>query len=68
VWTKIGQCLEDSSSNYPFPVVTNRAGAGQGQGRARRPRQPLQGARQSAISKSAISIKEILGENRGTCI
>jgi hypothetical protein len=32
VWTKIGQCLEDSSSHCPFPVelVTNRAGAGQG--------------------------------------
>jgi hypothetical protein len=32
VWTKIGQCLEDSSSLCPFPVelVTNRAGAGQG--------------------------------------
>jgi hypothetical protein len=33
VWTKIGQCLEDSSSHCPFPVelVTNRAGQG-GQG------------------------------------
>jgi hypothetical protein len=32
VWTKIGQCLEDSSSHCPFPVelVTNRAGARQG--------------------------------------
>ncbi len=32
VWTKIGQCLEDSFSHCPFPVelVTNRAGAGQG--------------------------------------
>jgi hypothetical protein len=30
VWTKIGQCLEDSSSHCPFPVelVTNRAGHG----------------------------------------
>jgi hypothetical protein len=30
VWTKIGQCLEDSFSHYPFPVelVTNRAGQG----------------------------------------
>jgi len=38
VWTKIGQCLEDSSSHCPFPVeqVTNRAGR-QGQGRAGRP-------------------------------
>jgi hypothetical protein len=58
VWTKIGQCLEDSSSHCPFPVelVTNRAGAG-------RPGQPLWGA-----ARGAISIKEILGENRGTCI
>jgi len=31
VWTKIGQCLEDSSSHCTFPVVTNRAGWG-GQG------------------------------------
>jgi hypothetical protein len=35
VWTKIGQCLEDSSSHCPFPValsvMTNRAGQG-GQG------------------------------------
>jgi len=30
VHTKIGQCLEDSSSHCPFPVVTNRTGAGQG--------------------------------------
>jgi hypothetical protein len=32
VWTKIGQCLEDSFSHCPFPMelVTNRAGAGQG--------------------------------------
>jgi hypothetical protein len=30
VWTKIGQCLEDSSSHCPFAVelVTNRAGQG----------------------------------------
>ncbi len=37
VWTKIGQCLEDSFSHCPFPVelVTNRAGQGRaGQGRA----------------------------------
>jgi hypothetical protein len=31
VWTKIGQCLEDSSSHCTLPVVTNRAGWG-GQG------------------------------------
>ncbi len=32
MWTKIGQCLEDSSNHCPFPVelVTNRARAGQG--------------------------------------
>ncbi len=54
------QCLEDSSSHCPFPVelVTNRVG--QGQGRAGH---PLRGATQGAIS-----IKKILGENRGTCI
>jgi len=37
VWTKIGQCLEDSSNHCPFPVelVTNRAGQGMvGQGKA----------------------------------
>jgi hypothetical protein len=63
LWTKIGQCLEDSSSHCPFPVelVTNRAGAGQGM--AGRPGQPLWGA-----ARGAISIKEILWENRGTCI
>jgi hypothetical protein len=33
MWTKIGQCLEDSSSHCPFPVelMTNRVGQG-GQG------------------------------------
>jgi hypothetical protein len=36
---------------------------GDKQGRAGRPGQPLQGA-----GRGAISIKEILGENRGTCI
>jgi len=36
---------------------------GQGRGRAGQPRQPLRGA-----TRGAISIKEILGENRGTCI
>jgi hypothetical protein len=40
-------------------VVTNRPG----QGRAGRPGQSLRGA-----GRGAISIKEILGENRGTCI
>jgi len=47
VWTKIGQCLEDSSSHCPFLVVTNKAG----QGRARRPGQPLRGARRGLIIK-----------------
>jgi len=36
---------------------------GDKQGKAGRPGQPLQGAR-----RGAISIKKILGENRGTCI
>ncbi len=56
VWTKIGQCLEDSSNHCSFPMelVTNRA---------RWPGQPLWGA-----MRGAIFIKEILGENRGTCI
>jgi len=38
-------------------------GAGDKQGRVGRPGQPLRGA-----ARGAISIKEILGENRGTCI
>jgi hypothetical protein len=49
------------SNNGVYLSVTNRAG--QGQGKAERPGQPLWGAAQGAIS-----IKEILGENRGTCI
>jgi len=36
---------------------------GDKQGRVGQPGQPLRGAR-----RGAISIKEILGENRGTCI
>jgi len=55
-----GQCLEDSSSHCPFPVVSV---CGDKQGKAGRPGQPLRGAR-----RGAISIKEILGENRGTYI
>ncbi len=53
VWTKIGQCLEDSSSHCLFPVelVTNRAG---------RPGQLLRG-----VTGGAISIKEILGKTGG---
>jgi hypothetical protein len=39
------------------------AGDKQGEGRAGRPGQPLWGA-----ARGAISIKEIVGENRGTCI
>jgi hypothetical protein len=60
-----GQCLEDSSSHCPFPVSVcgdKQGKAGAGQGRAGRPGQPLRGA-----GRGAISIKEILGENRGTC-
>jgi hypothetical protein len=41
----------------PFPVCGDK------QGRVGRPGQPLRGA-----GRGAISIKEILGENRGTCI
>jgi len=59
VWTKIGQCLENSSS-HSLPVP---CGAGDKQGRTGRPRQPLRGA-----ARGAISIKEILEENWGTCI
>jgi hypothetical protein len=49
----------------PFPVCGDKQGrARQGRAaRAGRPGQPLRGAR-----RGAISIKEILGENRGTCI
>ncbi len=61
-----------SSSHCPFPVelVTNRAGQGQGQGRAGKGRagQGGQGSRCEGTARGAISIKEILGENRGTYI
>jgi hypothetical protein len=48
-----------------FQLLPVPCGAGdkQGRGRAGRPGQPLWGA-----ARGAISIKEILGENRGTCI
>jgi len=54
-----------SNNGVCLSVVTNRAWAGHGQGKAGQGRagQPLQGA-----VRGAISIKEILGENRGTCI
>jgi hypothetical protein len=51
-----GQCLEDSSSHCPFPVVTNRAG----QGKAGRPGQPLRGA-----GRGAILLKKSLGKTGG---
>jgi len=46
-----------------FQSLPIPCGAGDKQGKARRPGQPLRGAVQGAIS-----IKEILGENRGTYI
>jgi len=59
VWTKIGQCLEDSFSHCPF-LVEQIWWCMFVVGRAERPRQPLREA-----GRGAISIKEILGENRG---
>jgi len=48
----------------PFSVCGDKHDrVGAGQGRAGRPGQPLRGA-----GRGAISIKEILGENWGTCI
>jgi hypothetical protein len=57
VWTKIGQCLEDSSSHCPFPVelVTNRAGAGQGG----------QGSRCGGPREVPFLLKKSLGKTRG---
>jgi hypothetical protein len=46
-----------------FQSLPVPCGASDKQGKAGRPRQPLRGA-----ARGAISIKEILGENRGTCI
>jgi ribosomal protein S5 len=53
-----------SNNGVYLSVCGDKQGrVGAGQGRAGRPGQPLRGATQGAIS-----IKEILGENRGTCI
>ncbi len=51
--------------SLPVPCgAGDKQGRGRaGHGRAGRPGQPLWGA-----ERGAISIKEILGENRGTCI
>ncbi len=51
-WAVLGRFFQ----SLPVP-------SGDKQGRAGRPGQPLRGA-----GRGAISIKEILGENRGTCI
>ncbi len=64
VWAVPGrffQSLPVPCGAHSLSVVTNRAG--QGQGKVGRPGQPLRGVR-----RGAISIKEILGENWGTCI
>jgi hypothetical protein len=62
VWTKIGQCLEDSSSHCPFPVelVTNRAGAGQGMAG-----QGGQGSRCVGPREVPFLLKKSLGKTRG---
>jgi hypothetical protein len=62
VWTKIGQCLEDSSSHCPFPVelVTNRVG--QGQGRAG---QGGQGSRCGGPREVPFLLKKSLGKTGG---
>jgi len=53
-WAVLGRFFQ----SLPVPC-----GVGDKQGRAGWPGQPLQGA-----VRGAISIKKILGENRGTCI
>jgi hypothetical protein len=55
LWTKIGQCLEDSSSHCPFPVelVTNRAGQGG------------QGSRCGGPREVPFLLKKSLGKTRG---
>jgi hypothetical protein len=57
VWTKIGQCLEDSSSHCPFPVelVTNKAGARQGG----------QGSRCGGPREVPVLLKKFLGKTEG---
>jgi len=61
VWAVLGRFFQ--SLPVPYGAGDKQGRAGAGQGRAGRPGQPLQGA-----ARSAISIKKILGENRGTCI
>jgi hypothetical protein len=55
VWTKIGQCLEDSSSHCPFHVelVTNRA------------RQGSQGSRCEGPHEVLFLLKKSLGKTEG---
>jgi hypothetical protein len=55
VWTKIGQCLEDSFSHCPFPVelVTNRA------------RQGSQGSRCGGPHEVLFLLKKSLGKTEG---
>jgi hypothetical protein len=62
MWTKIRQCLEDSSNHCPFPVelVTNRAG--QGQGRAG---QGGQGSRCGGPREVPFLLKKSLGKTGG---
>jgi len=55
VWTKIGQCLEDSSSHCPVELMTNRAGAGQGG----------QGSRCGGSCKVPFLLKKSLGKTGG---
>ncbi len=59
VWAVPGRFFQ----SLPIPCGAGDKQGRAGQGRAGRPGQPLRGA-----ARGAISIKEILGENRGTCI
>jgi hypothetical protein len=53
VWTKIGQCLENSFSHCPFPVVTNKA------------RQGGQGSRCGVLGEVPFLLKKSLGKTGG---
>jgi len=61
VWAVPGRFFQ--SLLVPYGAGDKQGRVGQGKGKAGRPGQPLRGA-----ARGAISIKEILGENRGTCI
>jgi len=61
VWAVPGRFFQ--SLPVPYGAGDKQGRVGVGQGEAGRPGQLLRGA-----ARGAISIKKILGENRGTCI